>query len=75
MVMIKGTNLGPTGKFPLGKCDPDDEGELAMAIGSNMSAKLVEIAFGKKIAWIKLPPDEARGFAELILKHANEIDP
>lgn len=60
--------LGATGKYPRGKLNADDEGELRMAVGRQ--GDIVRIDFGKPVAWLGLPFAEARAFAEAILKHA-----
>ena len=61
-------DLGPTGDFPLGKLNPDDEGGLKLAISQEKG--VVRIDFGKPTAWIGLPPDLALEFAATIAKHA-----
>lgn len=45
--------LGPTGEFPDGKVHESDEGGLSMAVGVGKSG-VVEIHFGKPVAWIGL---------------------
>ncbi|HEY1888465.1 MAG TPA: hypothetical protein VGG86_20850 [Roseiarcus sp.] len=60
--------IGSTDDFPRGKLNPDDEGGLNIAIGSEVDC--VRIDFGEPIAWIALPPDQALAFASLIVKHA-----
>jgi hypothetical protein len=60
--------IGPTGEFPLGKLNADDEGGINIAIGSESGN--VRIDFGEPTAWIALPPDQALAFASLIVKHA-----
>lgn len=60
--------LGATGDYPHGKLNPTDEGGLTIAIGNE--GDTVVIRFGKKIAWIGLPPDQAVTFAMTILKRA-----
>lgn len=64
--------LGPTGKFPLGKLNDEDEGELRLAVG--VKDKNVLIAFGKAVSWLGLPPDDARQLAVFIMNRANEAD-
>ncbi len=59
-------------RFPRGKLKDDDEGELEVSIGILDSA--VVINFGKPITWIGLGVEEARGLAELLLKHASELE-
>lgn len=58
--------LGATGEFPAGKIDPDDQGELRMAIG--VQDGQVVIHFGKPIRWLAMDPACAKNFAQLILQ-------
>jgi hypothetical protein len=67
---MKNRTLGPTGDFPHGKLNPDDEGGLNIAIGSDADGKNVVIRFGKEVAWIALPQEQAVQFAMTILRHA-----
>ena len=60
--------LGATGQFPDGKINPDDEGELRMAVGHDQD--LVHLAFGKPVATIWLPRREAIEFAQVVMRHA-----
>ena len=55
--------LGPTGQYPYGKLNPDDEGEIRIAIAHDPHNRTVVIDFGKPVAWIGLPPQHAREFA------------
>jgi hypothetical protein len=59
---------GPTGDFPLGKLNQDDEGGIQIAIGSE-SGK-VRLDFGEPTAWVAMTPDEALALASVIVKHA-----
>jgi hypothetical protein len=61
--------IGPTGRFPLGKLTRSDEGGIKMAVAS-VGSKIV-IDFGKPVAWVGLTAIEARGLAELLIKHAD----
>jgi hypothetical protein len=63
--------LGPTGKFPHGKLNATDEGELTIAIGKEAGNVVVE--FGTPTAWVAMPPDRALAFAAVIVKHAMDI--
>jgi hypothetical protein len=67
---VKNRTLGQTGDFPHGKLDDTDEGGLNIAIGSEPDGKNVVIRFGKKVAWIALPQEQAVQFAMTILRHA-----
>lgn len=69
MADSKPVKVGPTGKFPEGKLSEEDEGELALSIGCNHENRLVVIDFGKKVTWIGMRPDQAKEFADTILKH------
>lgn len=59
---------GATGKFPYGKLDETDEGELNVAFARDDAGNL-RINFGKPVAWIAMPHQVAVGFAMMILKH------
>lgn len=59
---------GATGRFPEGKLNPGDEGELRLAVGRE-GDKII-IAFGKPVAWIGMTPKEAAELAGLLLRHA-----
>lgn len=63
--------IGATGRFPEGRKNADDEGELQFRIGHDQDDVVIE--FGKPVTWFGMPPATARQFAALILKHANEI--
>lgn len=68
--MIK---LGATGKFPEGKLDEDDEGELRLAIGGNASTGLVEIHFGTQVQWMAIKPEQAIAMANTMIDHAKAL--
>jgi hypothetical protein len=61
---------GPTGDFPRGKLNPDDEGGLAVAVAYDPAKDVVRVDFGKGIKWIAFPPADAKRFADMILKAA-----
>jgi hypothetical protein len=63
--------LGPTGKFPQGKLNPHDEGELRLAVTEENGA--VVVRFGKEIAWIGLDADLALTVAASLVRHAMAI--
>lgn len=64
------SDLGPTGNFPRGHINLQDEGELR--IGVTVENNTVIIAFGKSISWFGLSRLEACQFADLIKKRAME---
>ncbi len=57
---------GPTGDFPEGQLNEDDEGGLNIGIGDD-KGNLV-LYFGKPVAWIGMPPENAIELANLIIK-------
>ncbi len=63
--------LGATGKFPEGKLNANDKGELKMAIG--IEGGKVVLNFGKPTAWIGLTPDLAITLGKMLIEKANQI--
>lgn len=63
-------DMGATGRFPQGVLNEDDEGELRMGVARDPKTGLVNINFGKPVAWFALPPENAIALARTILKHA-----
>lgn len=72
--MSKPRNLGATGRYPYGRADRTDEGELRMALACDHSNGIVRVEFGKPVAWLGLPVREAREFAALLVSKADELD-
>ncbi len=71
---IKDLKLGPTGKWPRGTADPSDDGELRLALAVDRANGIIRVEFGTPVAWIGLPTTEARQFAALLLKKADELE-
>lgn len=67
----KGHEPGATGRFPDGKLDPMDEGELQFRIGS-IDGRLV-IDFGKPIHSIGFTKDEALNIGQAIIDRALKL--
>ena len=65
-------DLGKTGKYPEGKLNKDDEGELRMGVAVHKGNVIIE--FGTPVHWLGLPPFEARALGEMLIKKANEIE-
>jgi hypothetical protein len=64
---------GPTGDFPHGKLDDDDEGGIKVAISGHLApdgTPMVRLDFGKSLAWLSLPRQQAILFAMSLLKFA-----
>lgn len=71
--MAKKPKLGSSGKFPRGKLNRYDEGELTIAISGDPKTNTVIIDFGKRVKWIGFGPDQARELADLIRKNADKL--
>jgi hypothetical protein len=74
--MSEKPTLGPTGDFPHGKLSADDEGGLNMALGHTVApdgTRMVRLEFGKPIAWLSLPSEQAIQFALTIMRHAGFV--
>lgn len=65
--LCAGEPLGGQGTYSDGKWD-NDEGDLRLQVAH--SGNDVRIDFGKPVAWLGFPKDQAIQFAMLILKHA-----
>lgn len=61
--------FGPTGRFPHGKADPTDEGEIRIGVAHDPQGRVV-VNFGTKVAWLGMYPPQAIEFAKTILRHA-----
>lgn len=64
---------GPTGKFPDGKLDETNEGELEVHMAADLDQNVVLINFGKPIAWLGLPRGMALSMAESLREHADKL--
>lgn len=58
------------GEFPDGKLNPNDEGALVVAIGSEGGR--VVIRFPKAVAWIGFTPEQALDIASSLIDHARK---
>lgn len=64
--------LGATGRYPQGKLNEDDEGELQFGIARDGS-KIV-FNFGKSVHWIAMDTALAKQIAALLMKHVDDIE-
>lgn len=71
---IKDVTLGATGRFPYGRLEASDEGELRVAIAADVRNGVVRVEFGKPIAWFALPSGLAREWARALLEKADDVD-
>ena len=74
MAYFKHFKLGATGNFPRGQADPQDEGELKLALATDRANGIIRVVFGKPVAWLGLPSEEARQLAALLIEKADELD-
>lgn len=64
---------GATGRFPEGKLTPNDEGELAVAVG--IQDEKVIIDFGPTpVQWVAFGPEIARQLANVLVDRAETIE-
>lgn len=63
--------VGPTGRFPKGKLNPTDEGELAFTVKKEKGQ--VRVDFGSPVAWFAMSPDLALQVAASLVKHATAL--
>ncbi len=66
--------LGPTDKFPQGRINSNDKGEIRMSIFPDEESKVIIVEFGTKLSWIGMPPGQAREMGEALIRHANEME-
>lgn len=66
--LMRKMGLGATGDFPDGKIRDDDEGGLKL--GVTCKDGNVVLAFGKSVAWLAMPPEQAVELGELIAARA-----
>lgn len=58
--------IGATGKYPRGKMNDADEGEIQFRVAADPVTKTVILDFGKQVAWLGMSRDVAEGLAELL---------
>ena len=63
--------LGETGKFPQGKLNDTDEGEIKIAIAVENGK--VSIHFGKPVAWVAFDKFQAMDIAIALSEKANQV--
>ena len=62
---------GPAGRFPHGKIDSKDGGEIAIQITT--SEEELVLSFGKAIAWIGFTPEQAHVLAGKLIAWADSV--
>ena len=63
--------IGATNKFPQGKLNPSDEGELKFAIG--IEKDKIILNFSKELSWIGLDKITATKLGEVLIDTAKNL--
>jgi len=74
MTMTTNNWNGPTGYFPKGKLNDEDEGELQFSIAADKQRKVALINFGTPVKWVGLPKEELKTFIDGLNRCLREID-
>ena len=64
--------IGATGRFPEGKLNEEDEGEIKMEIAIEKNA--IVIKFGKTVSWVGFNPQQARNIAQSLMKFGDALE-
>lgn len=59
--------------WPEGRIGATDDGELAVKIESDPDKEIVRLDFGKPVAWVAMPPEQAIQWAQLLIQHARKV--
>lgn len=57
-------------KFPRGRLNAQDEGEIQIAVG--VQQDVVVLAFPKMVSWVGMPAEQAEELADTIRQRAQE---
>jgi hypothetical protein len=66
-------DFGPTGNYPRGNLNADDDGEIMIGITADPKTQTVLINFGKPVAWIGFTGEQAQQIADSLVKKAWEL--
>lgn len=75
--LLRDFGVGPTGDYPHGKLNVDDEGGLNVALShfdAPDGARMVRLDFGKPVVWLALPRAAAIAFGRMMIHHAGEAN-
>ena len=65
---------GPTGAYPEGRINADDQGEIAIACAADPRGQRVVLDFGTQIKWLAFTPAQARSLATLLRQKADAVE-
>lgn len=69
--MVLSTQPGPTGEYPDGQLNENDEGELRIQVSHEKGN--VVLNFGKKVEWFAMPAKQVDSLCEMLQQHADEV--
>lgn len=64
---------GPTGDYPNGKLNEQDEGGLNIQVGTDAGRRVVLMDFGVPTPWIGMTPKDAMKVADMLREQAGEL--
>jgi hypothetical protein len=65
--------LGATGRFPEGKLNEHDEGEIAFAVAADPEHKKILIHFGTPVAFLGMTGEQAIQLGQMLIAKAGEL--
>lgn len=70
---VNDDGIGPTGRFPRGKLNEEDQGEIQMAIGTDLVKNVVMVHFGAPMKWLALDRTTALAMSESLRQKAEQL--
>lgn len=70
--LAKKEQLGGTGKYPDGKIQESDAGELKFSVGYDEDTALCFMDFGTPVRWFGLMPEDAIDLGRTLIKHGRK---
>lgn len=64
--------LGATGKYPDGKIQPNDAGEIKFSVGHDPDNALCFLDFGTQVKWLAMTPQDAIDLGRALIKHGRK---
>ena len=65
--------IGPTGEFPDGKVNSDDQGEIRVALGVDPDKKVIVMDMGSPTQWVAWDMESAVRFQEGVAEKIDEL--
>lgn len=67
------TKFGATGRFPEGKLQRDDQGEIQFGVACDPATRKVVIEFGTPVKWLATNAEQAIELGELLIRHGKRL--